>query len=69
MSCLVLPIRRHAFFEQAVFQGRVRDHLLERRCLTPQILGASVSLPRSPARAVSPARRFLPASRKSFDQR
>ena len=23
ISCLVLPIRRHAFFEQTVFQGQI----------------------------------------------
>jgi hypothetical protein len=30
ISCLVLPIRRHAFFEQTVFQGQIGDNLLER---------------------------------------
>ena len=37
-SRLVLPIRRHAFFEQTVFQGQIGDNLLERGRLTPQIL-------------------------------
>ena len=33
--CDVLPIRRHAFFEQTVFQGQIGDNLLERGRLTP----------------------------------
>ena len=53
------------FFEQTVLQGQIGDHLLERRGLTPKI----VDLVQGAARAVSPARRFFPASRKSFDQR
>src|SRR3954465_14217993 len=39
ISFAVLPIRRHAFFEQTVLQGQIGDHLLERRGLTPQIVG------------------------------
>ena len=36
ISFAVLPIRRHAFFEQTVLQGQIGDHLLERRGLTPK---------------------------------
>src|SRR3981189_2826947 len=38
ISFAVLPIRRHAFFEQTVLQGQIGDHLLERRGLTPKIV-------------------------------
>src|ERR1700692_15260 len=36
ISFAVLPIRRQACFKQAVFQGQIGDHLLERCGLAPQ---------------------------------
>jgi hypothetical protein len=65
ISFLVAPIPDHAFFEQAVLQGQVGNRLLQRRQLATQILDlVCCGLPF----AVSPASRFLPASRNSFDQ-
>jgi hypothetical protein len=63
ISFAVLPIRRHAFFEQTVLQGQIGDHFLER--LTPKIVTSSEVA----ARAVSPASRFLPGLQESSDQR
>ena len=66
ISFAVLPIRRHAFFEQTVLQGQIGDHLLERRGLTPKIVTSSEVA----ARAVSPASQPLLASlQESSDQR
>jgi hypothetical protein len=31
------PIPDHAFFEQSVLQGQIGHHLLQGRCLTPQV--------------------------------
>src|SRR5210317_1232373 len=38
ISCLVLPIPEHAFFEQAVFHVHFSDYLLERRRFRAQLL-------------------------------
>jgi hypothetical protein len=38
ISCLVLPIPAHSFFEQAIFQGEVGYHLLQCGRLTTKIL-------------------------------
>src|SRR3981189_3052378 len=38
ISFAVLPIRRHAFFEQTVLQGQIGNHLLERHGLPTQIV-------------------------------
>jgi hypothetical protein len=38
ISFAVLPVRRHAFFENTVLQGQIGDYLLERRGLTPKIV-------------------------------
>ena len=64
ISCLVSPIPDHAFFEQAVFEGEIGHDLFQRLRLPAEILTSSEVA----ARAVSPASRFLPASRNSFDQ-
>jgi hypothetical protein len=61
----VLPIPENAFFEQAVFDQDLSQGLLELARLSPELL----DLVRVASRAVSPASRFLPASRNSFDQR
>jgi hypothetical protein len=50
------------FFEQTIFNGQLGHDLLQRAGLASQVLDVA-------ARAVSPASRFFPASRKSFDQR
>jgi hypothetical protein len=58
ISCFVSPIPDHAFFEQAVFEREVGDDFLQglrdRRSFTSSEVAA---------RAVSPASRFLPASK------
>src|SRR3954453_6003287 len=38
ISFAVLPIPRHAFFENTVFQGQIGNHLLERHGLATQIV-------------------------------
>src|SRR5271156_1022907 len=38
ISCLVSPIRNHAFFEQAVFEGEIGDDLLQGLRLAPKVL-------------------------------
>src|ERR1700720_3915151 len=38
ISCLVLPIRDHAFFEQTVFEGQFGHNLLQGAGLAAQIL-------------------------------
>jgi hypothetical protein len=38
ISCLVCPIRDHAFFEQPVFEGEIGDDLLQRLCFAAEIL-------------------------------
>ena len=62
---VLLPIPRHAFFKQTVLQGEFGNNLLQGGCLTAQI----PNVVRGCSRAVSPASRFFPASRNSFDQR
>ena len=37
-SCVAVPIRDHAFFEQTVFQRQVRNTFLERSGLAAQFL-------------------------------
>jgi hypothetical protein len=55
ISCAVLPIRHHAFFEETVFQGELGHDLLQSGCLAAKLLELSVVA----ARAVSTANRFL----------
>jgi hypothetical protein len=38
ISCLVSPIRDHAFFEQAVLEGEIGDDLLQRLRLAAEIV-------------------------------
>src|SRR5580658_404188 len=38
ISCLVSPIRDHAFFEQSVFEGEIGHDLLQRLRLAAEIL-------------------------------
>src|SRR3984893_8403276 len=50
ISCLVLPIRDHAFFEQTVFEGQFGHNLLQGAGLAAQILPRSRPTPyRQPA--------------------
>jgi hypothetical protein len=62
---VVAPIPDHAFFEQAVFKGEIRDQFLQITGFLPKIFHFTGGRSGS---CVSPARRFLPASRNSFDQ-
>ncbi len=55
----------HTFFEQAVLEGGLGQRLFELAGFGAERL----DLIGRPSRAVSPARRFLPASRNSLDQR
>ena len=64
-SCIELPIADHAFFEQAVpISTSARVSLSWWASSLSVFTSSEVA-----SRAVSPARRFLPASRNSFDQR
>ena len=58
-------LRRHAFFEQTVFQRQLGDDLLQCAGLTPEVL--HFVRRRGPGGVARQA--LLPASRKSFDQR
>lgn len=65
-ECLIRrrPHPRNAFFKSPQFQRLLGDDLLRpRACLRSTFTSSVVA-----ARAVSPASRFLPASRNSFDQ-
>ena len=37
ISCVVVPIRDHAFFEQTVFQCQISNAFLQRASLTAQV--------------------------------
>lgn len=64
ISFVVAPIRDHAFFKQPQFQRLFGDDFLQ----IAGFLAKHLHLIGVAARAVSPASRFLPASRNSFDQ-
>ena len=38
ISYVFVPIRDHAFFEQAVLEGQIGDALLQGTCFAPQIM-------------------------------
>ena len=57
------PHPRSFFFEQSKFQGLLSDDLFQIAGFSAQLTSIEVA-----ARAVSPARRFFPASRNSLDQ-
>ncbi len=64
ISFAVLPIRDHAFFKQTVLEGDLSASLSWRASARSVLTSSDVA-----SRAVSPASRFLPASRNSLDQR
>ena len=63
---MIVGIRNYAFFEQAVLEGDLGQCLLQ---LAGFVHAAILTSSDVASRAVSPASRFLPASRNSLDQR
>src|SRR5256886_11502851 len=61
-SCGILPIRRHAFFEQTIFEGQLSHDLLQRAGLASQVL--DLVRGRGPGRIASQS--LLPGFEKVF---
>src|SRR5262245_65506878 len=61
-SCGVLPIRRHAFFQQTIFEGQLSHDLLQRARLPSQVL--DLVRGRGPGRIASQS--LLPGLEKVF---
>src|SRR5262245_51498776 len=61
-SCGVLPIRRHAFFQQTIFEGQLSYDLLQRAGLASQVL--DLVRGRGPGRIASQS--LLPGLEKVF---
>src|SRR5947208_2578409 len=61
-SCGFLPIRRHAFFEQTIFEGQLGHDLLQRAGLATQVL--DLVRGRGPGRIASQS--LLPCLEKVF---